>query len=80
MGGTTSKPEPAFDEKRSRQLVMAAQAKQLADSLAALDLNGVANSADGSLRHSNVDEWETQASKVSIHCLPGLSGRVRPPT
>ncbi len=70
MGGTSSKPEPTFDEKRIAQQYMVVKAKELADSLATLDLNGVATSTDGSLKHSNMNEWERKASAVLIPLNP----------
>ena len=41
------------------------QAKELADTLATLDLNGVAVSENGSLDGSLLGDWERAAAKVS---------------
>jgi hypothetical protein len=64
MGATSSKPTPEFAEKRRQQEAMVVQAKELADSLATLDLNGVAASENGSLDGSLLGDWEHATAKV----------------
>lgn len=64
MGTAPSKPVPEFTEKQRVQRALAGQARELADSLATLDLNGVATSENGSLGGSNLREWENAAAKV----------------
>jgi hypothetical protein len=65
MGTAPSKPTSEFTEKQRQQVTMVGQAKDLADALATLDMNGVATSESGSLGSSNLKEWERAAAKVS---------------
>jgi hypothetical protein len=66
MGANTSKPAaPGFTEKRLEQETLVEQAKELADNLATLDLNGVPTSPYGSLETGLFKQWEDKASKVS---------------
>ena len=64
MGTTPSKPATEFTEKQRQQVALAGQARVLADSLATLDLNGIATSQNGSLEGSNLAEWEHAVGKV----------------
>lgn len=66
MGATPSQPVPDFSEKRKVQAAMAAQAKELADNLASLDLNAVATSRNGALEGALLDDWEYAASKDPV--------------
>jgi hypothetical protein len=65
MGTAPSKPTSEFVEKRRQQEVMVVQAKELADSLATLDLNGAAVSENGSLDGSLLGDWEHATAKVT---------------
>ena len=76
MGATSSKPAPEFTEKRRQQETVVVQAKELADTLATLDLNGVAVSENGSLDGSLLGDWEHAAAKVS-HLLSSQSTNQR---
>ena len=67
MGATPSQPAE-FNEKRRVQAAMAAQAKELADNLASLDLNEVATSTTGTLEGALLEDWEYAASKVDGYC------------
>ncbi|KAG8771249.1 hypothetical protein FRC15_003543 [Serendipita sp. 397] len=69
MGTAPSRPAPDFTEKRRVQVAMAAQAKDLADSLATLDMNAVATSRNGSLERALLEDWEYVAAKDPVISL-----------
>lgn len=65
MGATTSRPAPEFTEKRRQQETLVVQARELADNLATLDLNGIPAGESGTLDGSLFGDWEHAAAKVS---------------
>ena len=73
MGTAPSRPAPEFTEKRREQMALVGRARDLADALASLDMNGLPTSESGSLDSANLTEWETAAAKV---CPVMLSGPI----